>query len=226
MIDYTLIRERRKSVSLRITKDATVEVRAPLTRDKKEIDGFVASKERWIIEKLALARAHLAAREDFAPEYGGSAPMLGRACAIVAGEVKRAKLDGYAIIMPPNLDVAGIKSALIALYREVAAERTADAISRFAPVMGVQATAVHITSAERRWGSCSGRNSISFAWRLAMAPQTALDYVVVHELAHILQHNHSPQFWAIVAQVFPDYAARKKQLADTQYKVAGFDLKD
>ncbi len=82
----------------------------------------------------------------------------------------------------------------------------------YARIMGVRPTAVRYTSAKTRWGSCSPKNSVSFSVRLMTKPAEAIDYVIVHELAHIREHNHSPRFWAVVASVLPDYRDRKKLL--------------
>jgi predicted metal-dependent hydrolase len=73
---------------------------------------------------------------------------------------------------------------------------------------------VRISSARTRWGSCSSRGSLSFTWRLVMAPVEVVDYVIVHELAHLRVHNHSPEFWKEVARLMPDYAQRKQWLKD------------
>ena len=85
-------------------------------------------------------------------------------------------------------------------------------VEHYARLMGVRPTAVRFTSAKTRWGSCSPKNSVSFSVRLMTKPSEAIDYVIVHELAHIREHNHSPRFWAIVAAYMPDYRERKKLL--------------
>lgn len=85
-------------------------------------------------------------------------------------------------------------------------------VAYYAALMGVTPTGVHITSARTRFGSCSGKNSISFSLYLMQYPERAIDYVVVHELAHIRHHNHSPAFYAEVAKIMPDYQARQKLL--------------
>ncbi len=82
----------------------------------------------------------------------------------------------------------------------------------FAKIMGVTPTSVKITSAKKRFGSCSGQNGICYSWRLMLCPSEAIDYVVVHELAHIRQKNHSPAFYKEVAKILPDYKAREKLL--------------
>lgn len=88
--------------------------------------------------------------------------------------------------------------------REVLPEK----VARYAARMGVTPAGVRITSARTRFGSCSGQNRLCFSWRLMQYPEAAIDYVVVHELAHIRHHDHSPAFYAFVAQFLPDYRRR------------------
>ena len=98
--------------------------------------------------------------------------------------------------------------------RRQAAVVIPDRVAHFAHLMGVTPTGVKITSAEKRFGSCSGKNSLCFSWRVMQYPPEAVDYVVVHELAHIRHHNHSRDFWAFVAQTMPDYRDRQRLLRD------------
>lgn len=85
-------------------------------------------------------------------------------------------------------------------------------VAYYAPLMGVQPTAVRITSAQTRYGSCSGKNSINFSLYLMEKSPRAIDYVVVHELAHIKQHNHSAAFYKEIEKILPDYKERIKEL--------------
>ena len=85
-------------------------------------------------------------------------------------------------------------------------------VEYFAKQMGVQPTDIKITSAKTRFGSCSAKDSLCFSWRLMLYPPEAIDYVVVHELAHIKEKNHAPAFYKVVASVLPDYKAREKLL--------------
>jgi hypothetical protein len=78
--------------------------------------------------------------------------------------------------------------------------------------MNVSPARITITGAMTRWGSCSGRGSVNFSWRLMLCDDDVIDYVVVHELAHLREMNHGPHFWAIVEQVLPDYKRRKEKL--------------
>lgn len=104
----------------------------------------------------------------------------------------------------------------IAALRVRAAALARDGIARWAPLMGAAPAGVKITSAVTRWGSCSGKNSICFSWRIALLPPEAAEYIVVHELAHIRQKNHGPRFYAEVAAVMPDWRARIALLKQAQ----------
>jgi len=96
--------------------------------------------------------------------------------------------------------------------RRRAAEVIPQRVAYYAPMMGVTPAGIKITSARTRFGSCNGKNSLCFSWRLMLYPPEAVDYVVVHELAHIRHHNHSGDFWAFVASVMPDYRERQSLL--------------
>lgn len=85
-------------------------------------------------------------------------------------------------------------------------------VERYSKIMGFKPTSVKITSAEKRFGSCSSKNSLCFSWRLMAYPIAAVEYVVVHELAHIKYHNHSAAFYSLVEKYMPDYKERQKLL--------------
>jgi predicted metal-dependent hydrolase len=87
-------------------------------------------------------------------------------------------------------------------------------IARYAERMGLFPTGVRVTGAKKRFGSCSPQNSLCFSWRLMQYPDEAIDYVVVHELAHIVHRNHGARFYALVASVLPDYKTRQKMLKE------------
>jgi predicted metal-dependent hydrolase len=98
------------------------------------------------------------------------------------------------------------------LFRQVARPLFTEKTRAFAPLVGAAPAKIRVTSAKTRWGSCSSRKTISYSWRLAMADDSLVDYVVVHELAHLKEMNHSKRFWQQVAAVLPDYQERKAKL--------------
>ena len=116
-------------------------------------------------------------------------------------EAKRIRMEKNAV--SPEAELAAKQNALPYL-----AART----EYFAALMELKPTGIKITSAQKRFGSCSGKNSICYSWRLMLYPPEAIDYVVVHELAHIVHKNHSAKFYALVAKYLPDYKEREKLL--------------
>ena len=220
MISYTLVRSRRKTVAIYITKDATVEVRAPLKMTKADIKKFIASKEKWVEQSLERREQINAEKSGFTLDYEDMAMLCGKTYPIRARDGTRAEFDGKCFYMPPNLAPGEIKNAVVQIYKAAAKRIIKDKVSEYAKRMNVSPAAVKITSAKTRWGSCSGRNSINFSWRLIMAGEDVIDYVVVHELAHIREHNHSPRFWAAVESVLPDYKDRRNKLKLLQKQLA------
>lgn len=171
MTDYTLIRARRRTMSLQLDRDGRAVVRAPYGVKKEFIDRFVAEHEVW------LARA-------------------------------REKQQNRRLAHPEPTDEE--RKALLAQAREYLPMR----VDYWSGIMGLTPTGLKITSARTRFGSCSGKNSLCFSWRLMQYPPEAIDYVVVHELAHIRHHDHSPAFYALIERYMPDWRERMKLLKE------------
>ena len=223
MTDFTLIRSDRKTAAIYIRPDSTVEVRAPRAMPRAEIERFVASKEGWIREKRALTQARREERASFSLAYGDTALYFGKEYPVIARPGNRVGFDdaGSCFYMPPDLDSEQIKAACVQVYRLLAKRLLHEKVPYFAEKMGLSPTGITITGAKTRWGSCSSKGSLSFAWRLVMAEEATVDYVVVHELAHLREMNHSERFWRIVAGVLPDYEARRAQLKELQQRLGG-----
>jgi len=222
MIEYKLIRSQRKTVAIYI-RDGGVEVRAPLNMPKSALDEFVAAKEGWITENLAKSREQAGRRAAFTLNYGDSVIYRGRPYPIAAQAGGRAGFDGARFYMPPHLSAEEIKTLCVRIYRVLAKHHLSERAHYFADCFGVALGAVKINGAKTRWGSCSARKNINFSWRLIIADDDVIDYVVVHELAHILEMNHSARFWQNVARVLPDYQQRKARLKELQHRLSGED---
>lgn len=218
MIPYTLIRSKRKTIALYI-RNGGIEVRAPLNAPKHAIDQFVVSKEKWIAGKLAMSNELQEQRENFSLTYGSNILYRGKEVPIAAKPGGRAGFDDAAFYMPPELSPEEIKHVCVKIYRMLAKRDLTNKVLDFAKQMSVIPIAVKINGAKTRWGSCSGKKSLNFSWRLIMAGDDVIDYVIVHELAHITEMNHSAQFWAIVEKVLPDYKERQKRLKELQKKL-------
>jgi len=168
-MNYTVLRSRRRTMSLEVRRDGSVAVHAPMHVSDSTIAAFVSSHDVWL--KAALERRRI---------YNAAHPA-------------------------PSEDE---RKALL----ERAARELPQRVAHWSAVMGLRPTKINITSAKTRFGSCSGKNALSFSFYLMRYPDAAIDYVVVHELAHIRHHDHSPAFHALVTQYLPDWKERKKLL--------------
>ena len=218
MVSYTLVRSGRRTLAIHITKDAAVEVRAPLRTPKTEIERFLASKEQWILSQLVKAQERANIRAGFSLSYGDSVTLRGIDYPIVERTGNRAGFNGECFYIPPGLTPEQVIGTVAQVYRGAAKHILTEKTAEYAARMNVKPQAVKINGAKTRWGSCSAKNGINYSWRLIMAEDDVIDYVVVHELAHIKEHNHSERFWAIVKSVIPDYRQRKERLKALQDK--------
>lgn len=224
MINYALTRSKRKTIALYI-RDSGVEVRAPLKAPKRDIDKFVLSKEKWIKDKLIQLNERVERRENFTLNYGDTALYLGKEYPITArcGNYVGFDDDAGQFYIPPNLSPEHIKAAMIQIYKILAKRNLTDKVIEYSKIMSVTPIAVKINNAKTRWGSCSDKKSLNFSWYLIMADDDVVDYVVVHELAHFTNMDHSKQFWATVAGVIPDYKERQKRLKELTRRLSNED---
>lgn len=200
-IAYQVVRSKRKSVALVIDNEANLIVRAPILMPDMVIDEFVRKKRRWINEKQQQVAVFGERYPPVVVKTGESIMYLGSSYAIIKNTVDAVEFSGNELIVPENYDV----EALTAWLKEQAMQIITERVVLYADVMGVTPGTVKLSEAKARWGSCSTKNNLNFAWRLVMCPLSVIDYVVVHELSHITYKNHSPAFWARVKTVLPTY---------------------
>jgi predicted metal-dependent hydrolase len=206
-----IIRTKRKTIAIIIHQDGRVIVRAPLKTPERLIRGFVDRKSGWINEKkaLALQRPALPIRK-FAD--GEKFPLLGRQIQLRLVENQKAAL----ILQTEfNLSRKALPQALEVFekwYKAYALQILSERVQYFSAQHAIPYQKIRISSARTRWGSCSPHGVLSFTWRLVMAPLEVIDYVVIHELAHIRIKNHSMVFWVEVARLMPEYKKRKDWL--------------
>ncbi|NCP86606.1 MAG: M48 family peptidase [Anaerolineae bacterium CG_4_9_14_3_um_filter_57_17] len=210
-----LIRSQRKTVSLIIQRDGLLIVRAPLKMPEKTIREIVAKKEAWILKHQAAMKAAPApGTKPYHP--GNSLPLLGKTVPLTIVPGRQTTLT-WVNDERLELTEAGLPHAAILIerwYRSRAKEYFTTRVTELAAQFQLTPSAIRITSARTRWGSCSGKNSLAFTWRLVMAPLAVVDYVILHELAHIEIKNHSAKFWAKVKSMLPNYTQRRQWLKE------------
>ena len=140
-------------------------------------------------------------------EDGATFPYLGESYEVVV-EVRSAGAveEGAFRLAAHNVEQTSVKQALRALYRRKARERFEDRAEYFAAEMDIQYEEIEIRNQRTKWGSCSPSGTLGLNWRLMMAPPEIIDYVVIHELVHLQEPNHTQEFWRLVSEYDPDYS--------------------
>jgi len=207
-----LIRSRRKTIGLQITNDARLIVRAPFFASENLIHKLIRSKKSWIIAKQDYfkQRQNKILIRKFVP--GEEYLFLGQSYPLVVAEnlPKAVVMDDSLMISPMVLGNA--RDHLECWYKAKALEHITQRVEHYAQISNLKYKSIRINNATTRWGSCGYKDTLSFTWRLVMAPARAVDYVVIHELMHLKQRNHSRKFWEEVARIVPDYVHDERWL--------------
>lgn len=210
MIDQ-LIRSKRRTLSLQVTSGAEVIVRAPEKLSEKRILHFIEQKRDWILQKQEEARAAFQPPKQFLE--GEEFLYLGRRLKLRIADLERAPvvLAGEELVV--SRDYHSEAAVFVERwYRREARRILTERVHHFSRLTGHVFSEIKITGARTRWGSCSPSGTLSFSWRLIMAPLAAVDYVAVHELVHLEEKNHSQNFWKKIERIVPDYPAHLEWL--------------
>lgn len=220
-IPFQLIHSRRSTIALIVGRDGSLVVRAPYHASHAAILAFIEQKAGWIRAKQAEAQKRLSQAVTRQFTGGETFLYLGSTYPLIVVERARASLslsDGQFVITKAALPRA--REAFIAWYKNQARQVMEERAQIYAAHYHLNFQQIKITSARTRWGSCSSRGTLSFTWRLIMAPLPVIDYVVVHELAHLVEKNHSKKFWAQVAVMMSDYAKHVRWLKTNGHHLA------
>lgn len=202
-----LLRSRRRSIGLEVTQEAELIIRAPHRVPLNEIEKIVFKKRNWIINKQNFFRQ---CKSDY-PEKrfieGENFYYLGKAYRLKLVDEGGIRLSEY-LEFPRNL-LLNAKVNLVQWYKICAYERIKERADYYAKIIGKPYSDIKISNAKKRFGSCSFKGSLNFNWRMIMAPLEIIDYVVVHELTHLEERNHSFRFWNKVGKIMPDYKEKR-----------------
>ncbi|MFN3787682.1 M48 family metallopeptidase [Sulfurihydrogenibium azorense] len=200
-----IIRSKRKTIALQITDNATLIVKAPFEVSEETIRRVVIKHSKWIEEKKKeiLSKDPKFTKKEFVSGEGFL--YLGKSYKlhIVNQQDIPLKFDNGFFLLRDYQPLA--KDLFIKWYKERAYEKISERVKLYAQKRGFIYNRICITNANLRWGSCSYKGNLNFSWRLIMAPLSVIDYVVVHELAHLEVKNHSKDFWNIVKMLIPNY---------------------
>lgn len=205
-VEITLRRSARaRRFSLRVSRlDGRVTLSLPLRARETEAMAFAREQEGWIRRTLADMP------QQAGVGLGMALPVEGRLLTLVPQTGRGVRIEGEALLVGGDAATAGARAG--AFLKALARERLVAASDRYAALIGRQVTQVSLRDTRSRWGSCAHDGRLMYSWRLVMAPPAVLDYVAAHEVAHMIQMNHSPAYWAVVERLYPGWQVQRKWL--------------
>lgn len=215
-----LIRSKRRTISLEIAANASLIVRAPMRASLREIETIISDKSEWIVrqQKLAEQRSQEAPPKQFIDNENFL--FLGELYPLkVSAIIKKSFIFNQGFEIREDL-VSKAKKIFIIWYRLRAKEIITERVTHFARVNQLDFQKIRISSAKTNWGSCGRSGTLSFSWRLILAPLPVIDYVIAHELAHLRHFNHGKNFWKMVEKIVPDYEIRRRWLSENGHRLS------
>ncbi len=217
LISYTLKRSaKRRSIGLRIN-DSGLTVSMPLRASEKWLHSVLQEKAGWVVDKLDNWQSKKSPVQKWAE--GETILFRGESFTlhIVSGLLRAApQLTERELVIPvyDTSNHAAIYRKILQWYKREAERVFNECVENFAPLMNVAPKEIKLTSAKTQWGSCTSQGVVRLNWQLVTMPLHLIDYVVVHELAHLQEMNHSAAFWRVVEGVYPDYLKVRKELRE------------
>ena len=217
--NYSIVYTNRKTVSIIVERDRRVIVRAPINTSKEIIDKEITKRKRLIQNKINHNRKYPIEKQSKEFVSGESLLYLGKnyKLFIVDDSIDGVLFDNKFFISRSNQKKA--KSLFKEWYVKTANEIIVPKAEGIAKQIGVKFNSLNILDLKYRWGSCTPKDNIHFNWRLIKAPMTVIEYIIVHELTHLLESNHTPEFWNRVAAQLPNYSKAKNWLKEYGYEL-------
>lgn len=216
-VDYRLIRARRRTIGMEVDLDGLT-VRAPRWVTLGEIEAALVERANWIVKALAEWRGR---RRDVMPrEWKSGAPILfrGRELALEVFPARHVRiapdLFNLTVLHPRAQDEAQIAALVGKWLKDEALRLVAPQVAHYAQRVSPVAPTVRLSNARSEWGSCNAKGEIRLNWRLVQLPPALAEYVVAHEVAHLVELNHSARFWAMVETLMPGHATLRRELED------------
>lgn len=224
MIPYKLTRGKRKTICLSFNNDIELMVKAPNWMSTEAVEAFIISKNEWVeatrTRLLDAKQKELAMRTRLELESGDLLPYLDKKLTLVVIREDRCNVkikqreDKVFLWIGYERDYEYRRAQLEKWYRRQAGATFEVKARRLAQKMGVTYGHLHIKDQRSRWGSCSGAKNLNFNWRLILAPEAVCDYVIIHELCHLVHMDHSPDFWKLVESMDPRYRRHRRWLKE------------
>lgn len=219
-VAYTLKRCRRRTIGMRIDSRGLT-VRIPSNESLRQVESVLKNKADWVISKLDEWKGRRST--ELVWEEKGIFPLLGEPWHLViaasgdtqmvpAKMLQNGEDQQFKLALFPTLTAQQIEKAVMAWYRSQAMSCFSERIAVYAHKLGVALPPLRLSHAITLWGSCNAHGVVRINWRLVQMPLYLIDYVVAHELSHLIEMNHSTAFWQTVNRIYPDYLQARKEL--------------
>ncbi|WDV44645.1 SprT family zinc-dependent metalloprotease [Clostridiaceae bacterium M8S5] len=211
-----IIESKRRTISLVINDKADLLIRCPMGTDIEYLKDIVIKKADWIKKKQEKVKMYNKKYQSYGFIDGAKMLFLGEEYTLKAShDAKEVTINGENIVFPCGN--SNIHHIMVEWYKQKANQIILSRVRDLSISLGIIYKTVKISHAKSRWGSCSSKKSLNFSWRLVFAPIYIIDYVIVHELMHTIELNHSKRFWALVKKEIPHYHLCKKWLKDNNF---------
>lgn len=218
--DY-IERSKRKTLSLSVLKNGNVIVKAPISMRDETINRFVEEKQSWIMEKLASIKATQNKFEDVISLK--SCLIYGNKYTLVKADVKQIMTnDKFEIVVPCKLEGEKLTKSLANWFKKLAKKVLFERLQFIESRINLKSNSFKIGDSRGRWGSCNSYGNIILNYRVVMLPPVIIDYVIVHELCHLVELNHSKRFWENVEKFLPNYELPRKNIKEYGFLLTMF----
>lgn len=210
--DY-IERSKRKTLSLTVLKNGNVIVKAPITMRDEIINRFIEEKQAWIRDKISSIKETQNKFEDI---ISGSMVMIyGNKYSVVKADIKSVQTsDKFELVIPKKYEGEKHQKAIQSWFKKLAKKVLSERLAFVEDRISLKSTSLKIGDSRGRWGSCNSYGNIILNYRLVMLPPAIIDYVIVHELCHLLELNHSKKFWQNVVKFLPNYEIQRKTIKE------------
>lgn len=216
-----IIRTNKRTLSLLVNAKGELIVRAPYNYPESKIFAFIKEKEDWIIKKQNAIRSNSYINPNVV-NYTLFLFLGKELTPLISSDVKEIMISDNKLLIPAKFPSEKILGKIEKWYRKVASEVLVERVHYMAQKLRLRPNEVTTNNNKTRWGVCDSHNNIAINWRAIFLPPNLLDYIVVHELCHLLEFNHTPAFWSVVGNVIPDYQIIRKHLKCLNYLILLF----
>lgn len=209
---YNIYRNKRKTIMIKLRSDNSVGVYCPKRYPEKDALKFLSENSEKIKAAIESKKEKQKALFDSYTNSFSSLPLLGSGKNIVFNHGIKSAFSDDTFYLPANLSSAEYKTEIKKIYTKLASQYIKPLVKEIAEKYNLEYNSIKITSASSRWGSCTSRKNLNFSYKLMICDELCIEYVVCHELSHLLHLNHSKNFWESVEKMFPDHKAIRNKL--------------